>query len=339
MGYIANLFVKKLVDIATTNAPDGRKLRWDLLRAARMQPTQPFPGDGMIEDKHFFRLLETVAEEQPDGRAMGVRVGATMRCDDYGAFGLAFKAAVDLHGSFQRVERYGKVVTNLANVSVHPGPTTTFLAVPTITDPRLGQIMTDELAIAAATALSREVTDSALTPVYVSFAHEAPTEYKEIQDYFGCPVHFGADRNGLELSNEQLSQTNTLGDRKFSEFFAAHLDRELDAFVDDSQLAVRVKIRVTSALSEGTPRLSDVAGDLGMSGRTLQRQLAKAGHSYQELVEAAQQELASTLLSDTDYALAEVAFLSGYTDQSAFSRAFRRWRGRTPAAYRRATRH
>ena len=50
-----------------------------------------------------------------DGRSIAIRTGASMRCDDYGAFGLAFKSAVDLWGSFQRVERYGKVVTSIAN--------------------------------------------------------------------------------------------------------------------------------------------------------------------------------------------------------------------------------
>ena len=74
-----------------------------------------------------------------------------------------------------------------------------------------------------------------------------------------------------------------------------------------------------------------------MSGRTLQRRLADQGHAYQDLVDNARYELAQRLLKKTDYALAEIAFLTGFAEQSTFSRAFKRWSRKTPAAFRRAT--
>ncbi|HQU74165.1 MAG TPA: helix-turn-helix transcriptional regulator, partial [Calditrichia bacterium] len=103
---------------------------------------------------------------------------------------------------------------------------------------------------------------------------------------------------------------------------------------DDGDLAGRVRGQVSQALSEGVPRISDVAGQLGMSGRTLQRKLADQGYSYQSLVDEARRHLAGQLLRETDYALVEVAFMTGFSEQSAFSRAFKRWEGQTPRSYR-----
>ncbi|MEL6198975.1 MAG: helix-turn-helix transcriptional regulator, partial [Pseudomonadota bacterium] len=123
-------------------------------------------------------------------------------------------------------------------------------------------------------------------------------------------------------------------DESVSEFFEAHLQETLGDLIEDSALAQRVRLEVTQSLSDGVPTLSDVASSLDMSGRTLQRRLAEQGHAYQDLVDAARRELSERLLRDTDYALAEIAFLAGFSEQSAFTRAFKRWAGQTPRSFR-----
>ena len=259
-----------------------------------------------------------------------------MRCDDYGAFGLAFKSAVDLWGSFQRVERYGKVVTSIANYTVERGDGSAFMALRPDAETRLGLRMTNELAVAAATSLSREVCTQDFSPVAVFFSHEAPEALSVYESHFHCPVQFGADRDGLEISDELLHAGNRLGDARISEFFDTHLEKELAQYEGDARLDERVRIQITQALSEGVPRISDVAERLGMSSRTLQRRLATHGHVYQDLVDAARRDLAEQLLRRTEFALAEIAFLTGYAEQSTFTRAFKRWHGQTPASFRRA---
>ncbi|MEM7423891.1 MAG: helix-turn-helix transcriptional regulator, partial [Pseudomonadota bacterium] len=107
------------------------------------------------------------------------------------------------------------------------------------------------------------------------------------------------------------------------------------ALADDQGLDRRVRIQISHALSEGVPSVSAVADRLGMSGRTLQRRLAEQGHAYQDLVDETRHDLAKRLLQRTDYALAEVAFLTGFAEQSTFTRAFKRWSGQTPATFRR----
>ena len=71
-----------------------------------------------------------------------------------------------------------------------------------------------------------------------------------------------------------------------------------------------------------------------LSGRTLQRRLSDRGYSFQTLVDDSRRELAKRLLKETDYPLAEIAFLTGFSEQSAFTRAFKRWAGQTPRSFR-----
>ena len=339
MGYISALFALRVAELATAGSPTRHAQRIALCRDVGIDPVTPLDHKRMIRDTDFFGLLERVASEFEDGRSIAIRVGASMRCDDYGAFGLAFKTATDLWGSFKRVERYGRVVTSIANFKVVHGNGSAFMAVRRDTVTRLGLELTNELAVAAATALCREVCQEDFAPVAVLFSHERPTDLSTHREYFRCPVIYRADRDGLEISDELLYAGNRLGDESVSEFFDAHLEKELAELVDDSRLDQRVCMRITQALSEGVPTVSEIAGRLGMSSRTLQRRLADQGHIYQDLVDETRRNLAVRLLGRDEFSLAEIAFLTGYAEQSTFTRAFKRWHGQTPANYRRAMQH
>ncbi|MDP0491665.1 MAG: helix-turn-helix transcriptional regulator [Verrucomicrobiota bacterium JB023] len=112
------------------------------------------------------------------------------------------------------------------------------------------------------------------------------------------------------------------------------MEQELRDLSDESGLGKRVRIQVSQALSEGVPTVTEIALRLGMSGRTLQRRLADQSLSFKALVDESRRELAERLLKETDYALNEIAFLTGFSEQSAFNRAFKRWGGQTPRSYR-----
>lgn len=99
-------------------------------------------------------------------------------------------------------------------------------------------------------------------------------------------------------------------------------------------LAVRVRRIVANTLSDGLPTLSAVASEMGLGPRTLQRRLSDSGHSFQGIVDLARKGLALKLLRETELCLAEIAFLTGFSEQSGFTRAFKRWAGQTPRSYR-----
>ncbi|MEM7606283.1 MAG: helix-turn-helix transcriptional regulator, partial [Myxococcota bacterium] len=103
---------------------------------------------------------------------------------------------------------------------------------------------------------------------------------------------------------------------------------------DEQSLEHRVRIEVSQTLADGVPSISDTAKRLGMSSRTLQRRLSASGYTYQQLIDEARRQLAEKLLRQTEYSVQEVAFLTGFSEQSAFTRAFKRWAGQTPRSFR-----
>ncbi len=330
MGWISVTFVHKFVNFAA--ADQGERAR--LLRALGVEPTGPVDPKDMVTDTDFFGMVEHLSSSTPSGRSLAIRVGASMSCDEYGAFGLAFKTALNLAGSYKRVERYGRIITSIANFRMVDGERSTFLEVIPAVVVRPGLQMTNELALAAATALSREVCRDDFTPLAVHMAHRAPGTISCYRDHFQCPIHFQAGRDALEVSHQAVNSPNRLADEGISAFFDTHLDNAVSDLPKDVGLIRRVRSEIARTLSEGLPKLSAIAQHMGMSGRTLQRRLASTDHTFQSLVESSQRELASRLLRTTDHSIMEVAFLTGFTDQSTFARAFKRWNGHTPSDHR-----
>jgi len=136
------------------------------------------------------------------------------------------------------------------------------------------------------------------------------------------------------LSHQSLSDPNILGDEGITRFLVSHLDHELAQIDDAPALQTQTKSEIARALSEGLPKMAEIARRLGMSARSFHRRLAEHGLSFQTLTEETRREIATSMLRDEAYALSEIAFLTGYSEQSAFNRAFKRWMGVTPAAYR-----
>ena len=127
---------------------------------------------------------------------------------------------------------------------------------------------------------------------------------------------------------------NRVGDVKIVEYIDQQLDSRLQEDTSEPPWRNSVRDEITRSLSGGLPKKAVVARNLGVSERTLQRRLSDDGLTFQYLVEDTQRGLAKQLLKRTDYSLAEIAFLTGFSDQTTFSRAFKRWAGQTPRSYR-----
>ena len=329
MAQITSLYVYKVI----AQASAGVETR-DLVEGLGLDPDGPVDAAEMVASDAYYRFFAALSDRDPSGLGLALRIGASMHIDEYGAFGLAWKSAPDLRGSYVRSERYGHVLGSAETYTLEPGADGTFFTLNKAGDGRLGMQLSNEASLAAVVKISQEVSTQPFTPLAVFFKHASRGDVSVFTRHFGCPVHFGAERDALLVSDAALEAPNKLGDQTIAKFFDRHLEQELAALKDDAGLEQRVRITVSQTLSEGVPNLSDIASALGMSGRTLQRRLADKGVSFQSLVDLARRELAQQLLTETQYSLAEIAFLTGFSEQSGFTRAFKRWSGQTPRSYR-----
>lgn len=306
----------------------------DLIEGLGLDPDAPIDPSKMVSSDAYYDFFAALADRDPAGIALALRIGASMRCDEYGAFGLAWKSAPDLRGSYVRSERYGRVLGNAETYALESHPDGVFFTLNKAGDGRVGMQLSNEASLAAVVQISREVSGEPFRARAIHFKHAARGDASVFAEHFGCPVHFRSDRDAVLIDPASLEIANKVGDATIAQFFDRHLETELAAIEDQDGLDRHVRNAVAERLSEGVPSLTDVAAVLGMSGRTLQRRLSDLGLSFQSLVDHARRDLSQTLLKETDYSLAEIAFLTGFSEQSGFTRAFKRWSGQTPRSFR-----
>lgn len=192
-----------------------------------------------------------------------------------------------------------------------------------------------EFIIASLLMIVRQASAHTVRPLGVHFAHEEPSDTTPHAAFFQCPVSFRSNRNGFELSREDFERPLVEAQPGLLQV----LERQAELLLERSprpapSLIGRVRAALVKDLRSGRTTATRVARSLGFGERTLRRRLDEEGTSYHEVLTELRRELASRYLEDERLAIDEVAFLLGYSDRSAFIRAFRHWTNRTPAQFR-----
>lgn len=328
MGYVTSLFARKVVAAAGGGVDAAATLA-----SVGIGADDPSDHKQMIPAERYYDLLERIAD-QIDVTDLPVRTGASMRLDEYGALGLAFKAATTLGASYARVERYARLWTSVAEYELRPTTGGTLFILHRVGERRLGMRLSNEATLASAVSIARQVSPEPLAPVEVLVQHPAPRSITAHEEWFGCPVRFGAELDAILYAEETLARPNILGDEGISKYLISHLDAELSEITRQPALVTQAKASIAQALSEGAPKMAEIARGLGLSARSFHRRLSEHGLTFQVLTEQTRRDLAEGLLQDDSRSLAEIAFLTGFSEQSAFTRAFKRWVGTTPASFR-----
>ena len=170
-------------------------------------------------------------------------------------------------------------------------------------------------------------------PEEVQFEHPKPEGWRQHETLFDAPAHFGQRTNALILRDRGLDRRMPGGDIARLTALCGTLvgiarDTGMPALLD------RVKAEVRARLPDGYPYVEDIADTLGIARWTLQRRLTDEGLSFSDLVEQVRRELAAGYIRPRHVPVADVGALLGYSEVSAFSRAFRRWFGVSPLGMR-----
>jgi len=180
----------------------------------------------------------------------------------------------------------------------------------------------------------RRATSGALQPRRVCLPVGGPDDAPACEGLLQAPVECGAPLAALGLDEAAWVLPLRGADPYLRPVLMAALAASGLDVPGDSDLQRAIRARLRDALASGAAEPARIARLLGMSERTLQRRLAATGDSYSELLQSFRRTEAMRLLTDTDLTLVEVASRLGYAEQTSFTRAFRRWSGATPAAWR-----
>jgi len=304
-----------------------------LYKAIELDPVLKDP-DQRIAFAHVVALYEKAAELTRDD-AFGLHVGEAVDPKAFDVLGYAVINSPTLGAALDRMVRYNFIWTNGSGFSVQTRGALTCIVYEYL-DAAITEHRHDaEMTLAAIAALGRTVADPRLSPARVTFQHAAPRDSREHARIFQCAVEFNAPQNQYFLDSRALSLPIVKADPGL----CAVLDRhaaELGARLPrEDTLRNRVQNLIRDELRGGNAALDHIAEQLSMSARTLQRKLQAEGTSHQELLDEMRRELALRYLRQPEMAVCEVAYLLGFSESSAFHRAFKRWTGTTPNEFRR----
>jgi len=161
-----------------------------------------------------------------------------------------------------------------------------------------------------------------------------PDDAERQETWFGCPVAWGGAEWEVAFEAELLDRALPLANPQLSSYLARRANALHAALPSDTGDAGRVRQEVAFRLAHGEPTVVDVARRLAMSPRTLHRRLREESTTFSDIVESLRRERAESLLADGAMSASQVAVLLGYAEPAAFFRAFRRWTGMTPSAWR-----
>ena len=190
-----------------------------------------------------------------------------------------------------------------------------------------------ETTLASWVSYARWITGRNESPVAVHFQHPEPPRTREHRRLFNCPVHFGQAHTELVIDPAQL----TLPLKRPDPGLRARMDRKARQELErdgDSAFMRDVRRAIAARLGTGTPELDAIAAHFELSPRSLQRRLSAAGTRFNAVVDETRYELAHEYLRYSELSLGDIAFMLGFSEQSAFTRAFQRWTGISPGHYR-----
>ena len=309
----------------------------ELFRRARLppellgDPNARYPLAGM-------QRLWKLAMETTGDPCIGLEVGRSWHPTTFHALGYAALASGSLREALTLVVRYSRVVSTGARIALEDHGADAHLRLHSrLPDyaiesaPMAPQV---QAGLAALVVLCRTLIDSRFSPKQVLFAQSAsPPSADRLRAFFECPVTLGGREDALVFGRASLDAPIGTENPLLLSINEQAL-MQYHARLDARNVGDRVRAQLARTLPAGKVSQQDVARALNMSLRSMQRKLKEEGVSFRGLLDDTRRRLARQYSSDPTLSAGEVAYLLGFADASSFSRASRRWGGRSADAPR-----
>ncbi len=241
-----------------------------------------------------------------------------------------------LGDSLQRAERYSAINNEGIAVRIRGGKTTALTFQYVGTDRRSDHHQIEYL-LTVIMRICRQLTNQDLRLRRSRMVHRHSAAATELNAFLGCDVDFGSDVDEIAFSENVSDIPVTTGDPYLNALLIKYCDEALAGHAAPAgTLRSDVEHAIAPLLPHGRARVGDVAGQLGMSRRTLARRLAAQGLTFAGVLAELRVDLAKRELQDSALTISQVAWLLGYREVSAFTHAFKRWTGKTPREVRAA---
>lgn len=285
----------------------------------------------LVSTEEFFALYRGIAESSSDS-CFGLKLGTEERVERYDPIKLAALSARSFRDAVERLSRYKQLTCPEEIRIVRRGNECAIQFVWLFAHEQEPPLLVD-VCFAWIIGLGQRGTGQRLNPKRVEF--QRPPAHREIyESYFRSPVKFKSSQNALIFSNADMELPFVTYNADLLAMVAPQLEAELSEQLAQKTFSEQAKGILKQLLAGQRPGIQDLARELHLSTRTLQRRLTEQGITFQRLLDEARRELARHYLLHSSRELTETAYLLGYEDSSSFFRAFHHWEGTTPAQWR-----
>jgi AraC-like DNA-binding protein len=273
------------------------------------------------------------AAAQIPNAAYGLLAARCWHPSNLGALGYAWLTSSTLRTGLGRVVRYWRLLGEASSCRLEESTAGLKIVLARQAPNPVSNAVAVDFIMSLLMDMCRMNAGSSLRPVSVNLRRERPKGSEAYRQHFGCVVHFARGEDSFTLSRKDVDRSLPTSNRQL----AATLDRILAeqlAHLDKKDVVARCQAHLLDQLCSGEISEDGMAEQLHMSRRTLQRKLAEVDLTYQKLVDDTRRDLAMRHLEDPRHSITDVTFLLGFSQQSAFTRAFKRWTGMSPSEYR-----
>jgi AraC-like DNA-binding protein len=302
-----------------------------LLRRAGLPPGLFQQEKVYVTTAELFALWRALGEMAPDP-AIGLRLGAETRFERSHPAAIAVMCSRTFADALERLGRYKKL-TCPEEIRVHKKAREAAVEFFYVEAAGPQPDLLVDMVLSWIFAVGQRGTNGRVTPLRLELTRRS-MHRESLERHFGCLVRFKANRNALVFRSADLDLPFVTHNEELLTVIGTQLDSELEARNTSRHVGEQVKDALRRSLAGKRPTLLEVAQELGLGARTLQRRLANRGIAFQQLVEDTRRELARHYLRQTKVELNEAAFLLGFEDANSFFRAFQIWEGTSPGEWR-----
>jgi AraC-like DNA-binding protein len=278
-------------------------------------------------------LLATELSGDP---CIGLRVARCFSPASLHALGFAWLTSDSLYDALSRLVRYFRVISDSVELELTVAGHECRLSIGKIMHRRRSHDQSHDALWAAVVSLCRISTSDSFVPLAVELERPQPPCVADFYALFRAPITFGATRDSMTFPRDEVERPLPTANRAL-----AHSNEQIVADymarLDHKRFSDRVRHSLVEALPAGGVEAGHVARSLNVSLRTLQRRLADEDTTWSELLDQARRELALRFIGERQMPVKEATYMLGFSEPANFTRAFRRWTGRSPTEYRQVT--
>lgn len=315
---------------AVESAGVGRK---ELLAAAGLAATRLDPGNAPLPLDDYSRVVRAALSTTGDP-ALGLHMGEHPDWGRFDVIGYLSEHSPNLREAIQMSARYARIVMDGPRLELCEEGDTATLRFTLLCGESPEVRVTAEFSTSSIVHLIRRFVGVDAQAQRVFFAYKPPAHCAEYARVFGGREQFSHEFTGVEFERSWLDRTQLSGSPELYALLQARAELLLARLKQDGPAVERVGRWLASQSQQTRPTMDTTAQGLGMSARSLRRRLREERALYSELVEDARATRAKRMLEDPRCSIQETAYAMGFGTPAAFTRAFKRWTGMAPSAYR-----